>query len=138
MFGEKHEIKIEYGSYNCNGTLALQMFGKLDPEEMTLYGNAKNMDPYQSPYGIATVNLPESEALPVNVQFVDENNLPGIGKWLQEKGIAEPVGFAAQSGYCTYQAYKFNAPQKELEKIQRLREEMNISRGRQASRSPRI
>jgi len=138
MFGVKNEIKLEYGSYNCNGTLALQMFCKLDPEEMAMYGDPKDMDPYQSPYGIATVNLPESETLPVNVQFVDENNLPGIGKWLQEKGIAEPLGLMAHSGYCCYQAYKFNAPEKELEKIQRIREEIQSGKGRSESRGQRM
>jgi len=131
MFGEKNEVRIEYGSYNCNGTLALQLFGKLDAEEMQMYGSPK--DPYQSPYGIATVNLPESESLPVNAQFVDENNLPGIGKWLKEKGIAEPLGITAHSGFCCYQAYKFNAPQKELEKIRRIREEAT-GRGQAQSR----
>lgn len=135
MFGVKNEVKLEYASYNCNGTLALQLFCKLDPDEMSLYGdNAKNMDPYQSPYGIATVNLPASEGLPMNVQFVDENNLPGIGKWLQEKGIAEPLGVYAQSGYCRYEAYKFNVPLKELEKIQRQRDETVGDRSRRESR----
>jgi len=124
MFGEKNEVKLEYASYNCNGTLALQLFGKLAPDEMSMYGDTKNMDPYQSPYGIATVNLPESEALPINVQFVDENNLPGIGKWLQEKGIAKPLGLTAHSGYCCYQAYEFKVPENELKKIQSAREEI--------------
>lgn len=124
MFGQENEVKLAYASYNCNGTLALQLFSKADEGEYDMYGQPGMAvdDPYVIPYGIATVNLPESEMLPPNEQFVDENNLPGIGKWLQKNGIASPTCQLAMSGYCTYQAYRFNLPEKELEKIVSARE----------------
>lgn len=125
MYGVKNEIKLEYASYNCNGTLALQLFCKPDEYEMGYYSQFGRMmeDPYQSPYGVATVNLPESEMLDLCEQFVDENNMPGIGKWLQENNIAKPSGHIAFSGYCTYQSYRFNVPEKALEKIKSARME---------------
>lgn len=126
MFGQKNEVKIEYACYNCNGTLALQLFSKADDDELDFYKSIGNKisDPYVSPYGIATVNLPESTVLALNEQFIDENNLPGIGKWLVENRIAEPIGLAAQSGYCNYQAYRFNVPEEALEKIKSARRDI--------------
>lgn len=125
MYGVKNEIKLEYASYNCNGTLALQLFCKPDEDEMGYYSQFGRMmkDPYQSPYGVATVNLPESEMLDLSEQFVDENNMPGIGKWLQENNIAKPSGHIAFSGYCSYQSYRFNVPEEALEKIRSARME---------------
>ena len=127
LYGVEHEVKLEYASYNCNGTLALQMFCKPDEEELAFceqFGRMKD-DPFQVPYGIATVNLPESEMLGLSEQFVDENNLPGIGKWLQDNGIAKPTGVKAFSGYCCYEAYRFNVPEQALEKIRNMRAEMS-------------
>lgn len=126
MFGVRNEVKLEYASYNCNGTLALQLFCKPDAEEAEFYAKDKEFmkNPYQVPYGVATVNLPESELLKANVQFVDENNLPGIGTWLAENGIAKPLDMAARSGYCTYRAYEFNVPEKELARIISAREDV--------------
>lgn len=126
MFGRSYEVKLEYASYGCNGTLALQLMCKPDPEEMEFYKQDEEFmkNPYQETYGIATVNLPESELLKVNVQFVDENNLPGIGSWLQKNGIASPIDLTARSGYCTYRAYEFNVPEKELANIRDSREDV--------------
>lgn len=59
-------------------------------------------------YATVTVNLPESTFFERNIQFVDENNMPGIGKWLEDNGIATNTGYAAQSGFCTYPLYEFN------------------------------
>ena len=69
------------------------------------------------PFGVITVNLFESGILPYNVQFVDENNLPGIGAWLKKNGIAEPTGVHSRSGYCMYEAYSFKIPEKALREI---------------------
>lgn len=139
MYGSKFEVKIEYAAYNCNGTLALQLFCKPNEDEMGYYSQFGRMakDPYQSPYGIATVNLPESEVLALNEQFVDENNLPGIGKWLKDKGIAEPVGIEAQSGYCKYPAYRFKVPEEALEKIRTARAEIAHARNADQSKGQR-
>jgi len=127
MYGASNDVRLEYASYNCNGTLALQMFSKADEDEIGFYAQdgCDVSDPYQVPYGVATVNLPESEMLAVNEQFVDENNLPGIGRWLQRNNIAEPTGQMAFSGYCCYQAYRFNVPEASLDKVRSARQERN-------------
>ena len=129
--GGRNEVKLEYASYNCNGTLALQLFSKIDKDEEEFYSrgrDAAHLDLYQIPYGVVTVNLPESEMLKANVQFVDENNLPGIGRWLVEHEIAKPLDIAAQSGYCTYQAYEFKVPEKDLSKVIDAREDIIAQR----------
>ena len=130
MFGVQNEVKLEYASYGCNGTLALQLFCKPDAGEAEFYSQDKEFmkNPYQEPYGVVTVNLQESDLLKANVQFVDENNLPGIGAWLEENGIAKPLDIAARSGYCTYQAYEFNVPEEALSRIISSREDIIASR----------
>ena len=79
------------------------------------------------PFGVITVNLFESGILPYNVQFVDENNLPGIGAWLKKNGIAEPTGVHSRSGYCMYEAYRFNVPEKALKEIVDRRQQLGTA-----------
>lgn len=110
------EVMCSLASYTNNGTLALQLFNKPDiPEEYLPSGDPKKL--FCEPFGIVTVNLFESSLLPYNVQFVDENNLPGIGAWLRQNGIAQPTGLHAASGYCLYEAYRFNIPEKDLKEV---------------------
>ena len=55
-------------------------------------------------YAVATVNLNhplQSESL----AFLDENNLPGIGKWIEENGLGVNMGYLASSGFCRYPLY---------------------------------
>ena len=40
-----------------------------------------------------------------DMAFLDENNLPGIGKWLNKKELGISMGVNAQSGFCTYPLY---------------------------------
>lgn len=128
------DVKCRFSSYTHNGTLAMQLFCRPDdPIEASLFSAGK--DPYCIPYGTVTVNLPLSDRLPLAVQFVDENNLPGIGQWLSKNGIAQPTGLYAQSGYCEYQAYKFNAPKQALEEVQTRRNEITQNNIRQNSAS---
>ena len=102
------EVKCSFASYRNNGALAMQLTCRPDgcPEQG-----------FCVPYGIATVNLPESELLPYNVQFIDENNLPGLGQWLEQNGIAYPTGISMPSGYCMYEAYDFVLPERELRRV---------------------
>ena len=63
-----------------------------------------------SPYGVATVYLErQSEKLPEDCAFVDDNNWPDVVKLLKEDGLAEELdevcGF---SGFCNYPSMKFN------------------------------
>ena len=103
-------------SYTNNGTLAIQLFNKPEmPEGFHLPEDPRKQ--FCEPFGIVTVNLFESTLLPYNVQFVDENNLPGIGAWLRQNNIAQPTGMHAASGYCLYEAYRFNLNEKDLKEV---------------------
>ena len=116
------EVMCSVASYSCNGTLAFQLFGRSE------YGEpADSRRQYCDPYGVATVNLPESAFLPYNVQFIDENNLPGIGAWLRANNIAHPTGYHCPSGYCLYEAYAFNLPEKDLKEVMNRRSELGTA-----------
>ena len=116
------DVMCSVASYSCNGTLAFQLFGRSE------YGEATDSRrQFCDPYGVATVNLPESAFLPYNVQFVDENNLPGIGAWLRANNIAHPTGYHCPSGYCMYEAYAFNLPEKDLKEVMNRRNELGTA-----------
>lgn len=110
------EVMCSVASYTNNGTLAIQLFNKPEmPEGFHLPEDPRKQ--FCEPFGVVTVNLFESGMLPYNVQFVDENNLPGIGVWLRQNNIAQPTGMHAASGYCLYEAYRFNLNEKELKEV---------------------
>ena len=78
------KVSLEKTEYRNNGTVAL-VLNKEDGEF----------------YTVATVNLNhplQSESL----AFLDENNLPGIGKWIEENGLGVNMGYLASSGFCRY------------------------------------
>jgi hypothetical protein len=52
-------------------------------------------------YTAVTVNLGEFIVIPASA-YIDTNNNPGIGAWLEDNGIARLTGQTRQSGYCTY------------------------------------
>lgn len=85
------KVSLRFESYRNNGTLAVAMD---DVSEEDLYA-------------VITVNL-NSPLQSDTMAFLDENNHPGIGAWLQKKGIAFPLGYAERSGFCTYPLYSFN------------------------------
>ena len=117
------EVMCSLASYTNNGTLALQLFNKPDiPERYLPSGDPKKL--FCELFGVVTVNLFESGLLPYNVQFVDENNLPGIGAWLRQNGIAQPTGYHAASGYCLYEAYRFNFNEKDLKEVMDRRQQL--------------
>jgi len=113
------EVKLSFVNYSTNGTLALQLLSRPEYDE---FSPGEEL-PFEEPYATVTVNLPESDRLAANEQFVDENNLPGIGDWLVENGIARPTEYSARSGYCTYQAYAFNVTDKILSETVSRRED---------------
>lgn len=90
-FGEPIPVKIKYENYKVNNSLAVVICGFDDDFDEVI-----------------TVNLPESNNLPKMVQFVDINNFPNIGKWLEGNKIATPIGLSSLSGFCSYPAYRFN------------------------------
>jgi hypothetical protein len=110
------EVMCSVASYSNNGTLAIQLFNRPSlPEGYPMPSDPRKL--YCEPFGVVTVNLFESKLLPYNMQFVDENNLPGIGAWLRQNGIAQPTGMHAASGYCLYEAYRFNLDAKDLKEV---------------------
>ena len=71
------EVMCSVASYSNNGTLAIQLFNRPSlPEGYPMPSDPRKL--YCEPFGVVTVNLFESKLLPYNMQFVDENNLPGI------------------------------------------------------------
>ena len=81
------KVYLQKEQYRNNGTLAVLMF----KEDGELYGNV-------------TVNLNhplQSE----DMAFLDENNLPGIGKWLKKKKLGIEMGAKASPEFCTYPLY---------------------------------
>ena len=56
-------------------------------------------------YAVATVNLChplQSDSM----AFLDENNLPGIGEWIERNGLGKRTGVTAVSGFCRYPLYQ--------------------------------
>lgn len=92
-WGDTYNLQIAKHVYSENGTLAIQL---IDVDEHELFA-------------IITVNLPFSDTLESNQQFINTNDLPNIGEWLTENGIAKKVkGATATSGFCTYPVYEFD------------------------------
>ena len=88
-----NEVKLRFKSYQNNGKLAVLMNFITDEESA----------------GVITVNL-DCPLQSDRFAFIDENNLPGIGQWLQDNGIAFPLGYSQRSGFCTYHLYSFHLP----------------------------
>ena len=122
------KVELDIQTYSHNGTLAVLLM-RTDPypeevDEMERMG-LEQPENFREYYDCATVNLEASQKLPLNVQFVDENNLPGIGDWLTKNGIAMPTDILTRSGWCLYQAYEFNVPKEQLQQVHDRRMEIN-------------
>ena len=123
---EPIKAELDIDSYTHNGTLAIILMRTQPfPEEMEDYLKYGDGEKFREFYGAITVNLESSERLQPNVQFIDENNLPGIGDWLEKNDIAHPTGMMSRSGWCLYPAYEFNIPQENLDEIISRRMEIN-------------
>lgn len=81
------KVYLQKEEYRNNGTLAVLMF----TEDGDLYGNV-------------TVNL-NHPLQSDSMAFLDENNMPGIGKWLAKNKLGIAMGANACSGFCTYPLY---------------------------------
>ena len=80
------EVTVEKGEYR-NGTVAL-LLNDADGEL----------------FAVATVILGhplQSDSM----AFLDENNLPGIGKWIEKHHLGVNMGYLAASGFCRYPLY---------------------------------
>ncbi len=84
------QVVIKKAKYANNGTLALLLFDDVDEY-----------------YADITVNLGDSLQSD-RTAYLDENNLPGIGKWLERKGLAQPMNHERLSGFFSYPLYRIN------------------------------
>ena len=89
------EVIIEYGTYQRGGRLSLSLY------------RCSEDGSFSDLFDVVTVNFVESQLLPAKAQFVDINNHPDIGKWLEENHIAKPLDIYIVSGFCRYPAYIF-------------------------------
>ena len=80
------EVTLKKSSYR-NGTVALVM---------------NNMN--GELYAVATVNL-RHPLQSDSMAFLDENNLPGIGDWIEKNDLGVRMGVTATSGFCRYPLY---------------------------------
>lgn len=103
-FGCEREVVLEYGTYRNNGTLAVSLYCQSADVD------GRKSDSFDELYDVITVNLPDSMNLPPNAQYVDENNHPGIKRWLTDNHIAERLSYTCISGFCKYVAFRFNIP----------------------------
>lgn len=55
-------------------------------------------------YAVVTVNL-NHPMQSDSMAFLDENNYPGIGKWIERYHLGRQMGFVAASGFCRYPLY---------------------------------
>ena len=81
------KVSLEKTEYRNNGTVAL-ILNKEDGEL----------------YAVATVNLCHPLQSD-NLAFLDENNLPGIGEWIEKNSLGLRMGIMANSGFCCYPLY---------------------------------
>ena len=81
------QVTLERSAYQNNGTLALIM------NELNGEG-----------YAVVTVNL-NHPMQSYDMAFLDENNYPGIGKWIEENRLGMQMGLVAVSGFCRYPLY---------------------------------
>ena len=55
-------------------------------------------------YAVVTVNL-NHPMQSDSMAFLDENNYPGIGKWIEKNHLGMQMGVIAASGFCRYPLY---------------------------------
>lgn len=81
------KVTIKKTTYRNNSTLAL-ILNELDGDECA----------------VVTVNL-NHPLQSDDMAFLDENNYPGIGKWIEKNLLGRQMGFVAASGFCRYPLY---------------------------------
>lgn len=106
---EFKEVILSTDKYEENNTLAVKLMSRPDKDDAIYFGlTEKEMEKFSSVFSVITKNLDMSVLLPSDTQFVDENNNPGIGRWLTENKIAKKTRYKSQNSFVTYRAYKFN------------------------------
>ena len=81
------KVRLEKQEYRSNGTVALAMY--------TQNGEL---------YDVITVNL-QDRMQSDSMAYLDVNNHPNIGNWLQRRGLALPMYYTQRSGFVEYPLY---------------------------------
>ena len=81
------KVRLSKEEYRNNGTLAVAMY--------TQNGEL---------YDVITVNL-KDRMQSDSMAYLDVNNHPGIGSWLQRRGLALPMYYTQRSGFVEYPLY---------------------------------
>lgn len=89
------EVNFNVLQYRNGDGLAVQM-------------NYHDIEDGWMPYGVATVNLGLGDFCGPRSAFIDGNNMPDVGKWLEDNGFAFGTGVEVPSGYCMYEMYTFS------------------------------
>lgn len=93
-----YNVSLKQSTYTYNGRLAVMLVSwENDGGELL-----------PCPFSDLTVNLPDAQVSDEACGFVDTNNLPYIGKFLEENNLARPTSRFAASGYCRYPEYRFD------------------------------
>lgn len=85
------KVHLRYTTYQSGGSLAVEMLCNDDPEFRE----------------VITVNL----CSPMQDEccaFIDSNNMPGIGRWLERNHLSTDTGFRQRSGFCNYELHIFD------------------------------
>ncbi len=107
-YGKPLQVLVRYRKYDVNSTLAVLLYAKSEDFYDVDDDFLPKFDDYDELYAVLTVNLPESEMLDPDTQFIDNNNHPWAYKWLIDNELAEPTGLIGRSGFCNYPAMKFH------------------------------
>ena len=81
------KVRLKKQEYRSNGTVAVAMYTK-DGEL----------------YDVITVNLMDGMQSD-SMAYLDVNNHPCIGSWLQRRGLAMPMYYTHRSGFVEYPLY---------------------------------
>ena len=101
-YGIEYILSFRVGSYNADRSLSVQAYYEEEDNMWVLY---------------ASITVCLGDERMKNRAFIDENNLSGIGKALEQAGIAKPTGRMMSTMYCTYPEYEFNVSKlKEMDK----------------------
>lgn len=86
-----NKVKVKFSHYRNNNSLAATLV--TDENEI---------------YAVVSKNLPYDMPNDEKCVFLDENNITGIGEWLEKNGYGTLTGNFGTSGYCVYPEFRFN------------------------------
>lgn len=85
FYDEEYDLCFIITQYADNGTLAVEAY-----------------DPKEGPFATVTVNLPESDELESDQQYLDMNNSQNLVLAMAKEGYIVLTNKVAFSGFCAY------------------------------------